>query len=312
MKLVTANQSEYSPTGRSAFFTSLGVLTPLLICFWFSVYRSRAATGKTAAAPDAQMPMTEDHYINIPYFTESGGMQSTLTLNNNEPETMTAIVTIFNQEGEQFTAPPITLQPLSATRFSLKDLTAAAKGDFNAGSIQVFYQATSMAVTSQVSVVSLIHHLAFESVETEAMDFASTTLNGIAWTPDDESQAKLALTNTTSAPLDITAMGSERVESMTLKARETRVIDLKDYLRDSHATLITLNHHGPLGALIATGFALNEASGFSTNLNFVDCATAKTTRLAAAHVRFGHADPQEGFPSGTTFAAPLVIANTNG
>jgi hypothetical protein len=70
MKITTSNQSEYSPTGRSAFFTSLGVLTLLLICFWFSVYRSRAATGKTAAAPDAQMPMTEDHYINIPYFTE--------------------------------------------------------------------------------------------------------------------------------------------------------------------------------------------------------------------------------------------------
>ncbi len=136
------------------------------------------------------------------------------------------------------------------------------------------------------------------------MDFASTTLNGIVWTPDDETKAKLALTNTTSAPLDITAAGNEKVQSTPLKARETRVINLEDYLRDSRATLITLNHHGPLGALIATGFALNEETGFSTNLNFVDCATLKSSRLAAAHVRFGHADPQEGFPAGTDFRAP--------
>ncbi len=49
--------------------------------------------------------------------------------------------------------------------------------------ILVFYHGTPMGITSQVSIVSAIHHLGFESVETEAMDFASTTLNGIAWTP---------------------------------------------------------------------------------------------------------------------------------
>ena len=310
MKLTTSHQFEYSPSGRSAFFTSLIILFLLSIGFYFSIYRSQAAGGKTPAAPDPQMPMTEDHYINIPYFTESDVMHSTLTLNNNEAEAMTATLTIFNQKGERFGVPPITLQAASAARFSLKDLTATAKGDFDAGSVEIFYHGTSMGITSQVSIVSANHHLSFESVETEAMDFASTTLNGIAWTPDDETQAKLALTNTTSTPLDITAMGNEKVQSMTLRARETRIIDLKEYLADSRATLMTLNHHGPLGALIATGFALNEKSGFSTNLNFVDCATAKATRVAAAHVRFGQADPQEGFPAGTSFTAPLAIANT--
>src|SRR5262249_31933640 len=127
----------------------------------------------------------------------------------------------------------------------------------------------------------------------------------------DETEAKLALTNTTSAPLDITAMGKDRVQSMTLKARETRAIDLREHLGDSRATVVTLNHHGQLATLIGTGYAINEESGFSTNLNFVDCATAKVTRLKAAHVRCGLADPQvgladtqEGFPAGTNFTAP--------
>ncbi len=306
-----SQQSDYIPTGRSAFLTSLVVLLILFSAYcYFSLHRSQASGGKMAAASDPQTPTAEDHYINIPYFSESGGMSSTLTLNNNESEPMTASVTIFGKKGDQITVPPITLQPTLATRFRLKDLIGNAGEDFSSGNIQVFYQGSLMGITSQVSIVSANHHLAFESVETEAMDFASTTLNGIAWIPDNETKAKLALTNTTSAPLDITATGNEKVQSITLKARETRVIDLEDYLGDSHATLVTLNHHGPLGALIATGFALNEETGFSTNLNFVDCATAKASRLAAAHVRFGQADPQEGFPSGTNFRAPLAIANT--
>jgi len=261
----------------------------VLSACYFLLHGSQASGDKLAAAFDPQT--SEAHYINIPYFSESDRMSSTLTLNNNESEPMTASVTIFSKKGDQITVPPITLQPTLAARFGLKDLIGNARGDFNSGNIQVFYHGSSMAITSQVSIVSANHHLAFESVETEAMDFASTTLNGIAWIPNDETRASVALTNTTSDPLDVTAMGNQKVQSMTLKARETRVINLEEYLGNSHATLITLEHHGPLGALIATGFALNEETGFSTNLNFVDCTTAKASRLAAAHVRFGQADP---------------------
>ncbi len=100
-----------------------------------------------AAASDSQMPMNEDHYINIPYFTESGVMSSTLTLNNNEGQPMTASVTIFGKKGDQITVPPITLQPTLAARFPLKDLTANAGEDFSSGNIQVFYQGSSMGIT---------------------------------------------------------------------------------------------------------------------------------------------------------------------
>jgi hypothetical protein len=65
-----------------------------------------------AAASDPQV--TEDHYINIPYFTESGAMSSTLTLNNNESQPMTVSVAIFGKKGDQITVPPITLQPTLA------------------------------------------------------------------------------------------------------------------------------------------------------------------------------------------------------
>jgi hypothetical protein len=49
--------------------------------------------------------------------------------------------------------------------------------------------------------------------------------------------------------------------------------------------------------------------GSSSNILFVDRATAKTTHLAGAHVRFGEVHSKEGFPQGTKFTAPLILAN---
>lgn len=48
----------------------------------------------------------EDHIANIPYFTESEGMASTLTLNNNMTEASEVKLTIFNDKGEPFIQPP--------------------------------------------------------------------------------------------------------------------------------------------------------------------------------------------------------------
>src|SRR6266545_1974024 len=115
-----SQQSDYRPTGRSAFLTSLVVLILFSAYCYFSLHRSQASSGKTAAASDPQMPMTEDHYLNIPYFTESGTMSSTLTLNNNESQPMTASVIIFSKKGDQITVPPITLQPTLGGTVSLE------------------------------------------------------------------------------------------------------------------------------------------------------------------------------------------------
>jgi hypothetical protein len=56
---------------------------------------------------------------------------------------------------------------------------------------------------------------------------------------------------------------------------------------------------------------LNEKTGYSCNLPFVDRSTAKSTTLAGAHVRFGLANAREGFPPGARFLAPLIIANAS-
>ncbi|MCI0389379.1 MAG: hypothetical protein MOB07_11545 [Acidobacteria bacterium] len=261
----------------------------------------------------------DDHYVNIPYFSESGGMTSTLSLNNNMKEATEVKITVLNGKGESFEASPVTLQAESITRLSLKDLTRDARGDFNSGNIQIFYRGPALGVTSQVSVVSTRQRVSFESMASETMMFASSKLNGIAWVPDDRTQASVALTNVASSTLTVTATGgrdpNKKVKPIKLDPRETRVIDLKEFIdvrRGSSASaLIRLEHDGAPGALITTGFALNEKTGFSCGINFVDPATVKSSRLAGARLRFGKANDKEGFPSGATFRAPLVIANVS-
>src|SRR5262249_33588922 len=152
---------------------------------------------------------------------------------------------------------------------------------------------------------------------TSAMEFSSSQLDSIVWLPDGEGRASLALTNITPNELNATITTNQQkdkeIKTVTLGSHEMQVIDLKEILDNKRETagaaLVRVQHDGVPGALIATGFVLNERTGFSSNFAFVDRATAKSNHVSGAHVRFGPADVSEGFPQGTTFRAPLVIAN---
>jgi hypothetical protein len=268
------------------------------------------------ACPSCQMPV-EDHFLNFAYFVESGDLTSTLALNNNTRDPQNVQVTIFNHRGDLFQLPPLSLPAQQTSRFSLHDLLKDAKGDFNSGNLRVFYHAIAMGVTGQVTVTSAKHRYSFDSYPTEAMMFASTRLNGILWLPDKRTEASVALTNTASTALTVTISSGQdprkREKNINLNPRETNVVNLREFVtepvRGPSATLLSLTHNGAPGDLITTGFALNDQNGFASNLLFVDRATATSNKLAGAHVRIGQAAASEGFPAGTTFSAPLVVAN---
>jgi hypothetical protein len=157
------------------------------------------------------------------------------------------------------------LPPQDVQLFRIAELTANAPGDFHAGSVQVAYHGPAMAVTGQISVGSASTHLIFESFPTMSMGFASTRLDGIVWIPDAGTQASAALTNTTTDMLTVNIGSATSIRSLTLNAHETRVVDLKEFLanrQDVRAAHIRIEHNGTPGAIIVTGFALNEKSGF--------------------------------------------------
>jgi hypothetical protein len=280
---------------------------------WGGFVAKASANSSAALQPKPYDLPDVDNYVNIPYFVNSGKITSTLVLNNNLPNVAQAEVTLFNRHGEPLKLPIFTLPPFSAERFNLAELTSGVPGDFSSGNIQIFYHAPMMTITSQVTVDSTSKRISFESNASSAMDFHSNQLNAIIWLPNNETLAKAALTNTTLSPITVTAQVGRENRTIILGARETQVIELRDFVpagTDGTLTsLLTLKHSGDPGALVATGFAYNEQKGFSTNLPFVDRSTIATKTLAGAHFKFGPAAFNTEFPWGTTFRAPLVLAN---
>jgi hypothetical protein len=320
----TANQlSQYSVRDALRWVRDnrLFLVFVVVITFFVSVLstlhglnerRADAAAITSPTRGDAFILPSDDQIMSFAYFIDQGDMTSTLRLNNNLLSPATATVTFFNSCGEAFIAPPLTLLPQDVQPFSVAELTSNAPGDFHSGSVQVAYHGPPMAVTGQVSMASATSHVAFESFPTMSMAFTSSRLDGIVWIPDAVARASAALTNTTKDRVAINIGVETNIKTLTLNAHETRVLDLKEFLFSQHdvkAALVRIEYNAPPGAIIVAGFALNEKTGFSCNLPFVDRSTAKTARLAGAHVRFGKPDSKEGFPAGTRFNAPLVLAN---
>lgn len=257
-----------------------------------------------------------DHYCDIPYFSERDGMHSALILNNNMSYFMVVKVTIFNSRGAPLVLPPVSLPPQMPKSFSLSKLTENARGDFKSGNIQIFYHGPTLAVTCEVIAISEKHRISFESMEI----YSSTRLDSIVWLPDADTRGQIALTNTEPYAITVTQTLNDRRSdarhsTLVLNSRETRVIDVRELIDerrdDPLAALLSLEHNGAPGALIATGFIFNPKNGFSSNLRFVDRSAAKSNQLSGVGLRFGPASEDEGVPSGTSFRAPLLIANAS-
>src|SRR5262249_35179801 len=95
-----------------------------------------------------------------------------------------------------------------------------------------------------------------------------------------------------------------------LGPHQTKVVDVTPRIpRSFH---LALEHNGAVGSLAVTAYGINPSSGYAANFYFTDRATVVSPKLAGAHVRFGIPSESEGFPRGTTFEAPLVLANVGG
>ncbi len=276
---------------------------------------AKAAT--PGSVTPCQLPDASDQVVNFAWFVESEGLTSTLMLNNTTPEPIVVTVKIFNGNGVPFSPPPITLARLSPTRYRVQDLLRGAPGTFGFGNIQISYKGIPMGVTGQVTVWSERDRVSFDSNFTTPAMAASSRLDGIVWVPNAETRALLALTNTGAEKLIVQMFLSSQgrsIGALTLDSHETRVVDLANYMaRDQFgggAALLTLAHDRSPGALIAVGAAMNRRTGFSTTLSFADRAIAKSTRLAAAHFRFGYASTGGAASPREVFTAPLLVANT--
>ena len=252
-----------------------------------------------------------DQVTSLPYFTLRDGMSSQLTLFNSAPAPTTVTLTIYNPEGRPYSPPPVVLDSHSFKIIQLKDVIPDS--DFDSGSIELAFRGINMtAVTTQVSIYSVEKRVLVESRHLHM--FMSSKLNGIVWLPDAQADGFLAVTNAGANRRAIQLAVGRRKKEIILYGHQTRLIKLKDEMDGGVASpsLISLQHDGLPGDVIAGGFVLDLKKGYSATIPMVDPAIMRSNKLAGAHVRFGQADKREGFPDATRFGAPLLLANLGG
>jgi hypothetical protein len=299
------NLSQLSTWLTKAFSRQfLAVWTILLV----SMMVSLCSAAKLPVPPP--QPAPSHQVLNIAYFSQSGGLQATLGVQNNTLASKDVTFTIFNRNGEALHLGVIPIEP-GVRAFNLVDLTKGAKR-FESGNIELEFEGQPGEVRCQAGVLWPEKRISFESRASTPNDFRSAELNGIAWLPDRGSEATVAVTNASDHRVIVSFSTGEQSRQIILTPRATHVVRLREglsYERESGAVLVRLQHDGEPGAVIATGFVVNPEKGYSTTFGFVDPKSIMTNRLAGAHVWFGYPDSKEGFPQDTKFRAPLILAN---
>jgi hypothetical protein len=254
-------------------------------------------------------PMAGDQVANIPYFTLRDGMNSILTLQNRAPSETVARVTLFSIDGGGQELPPIAIAPHSFIQLNLRDVVAGE--EFKSGNIQVAFTGLPMILAAQISITSSERRLSFESRAQAAMDFMSSRLNGILWLPRQGAEGSLAVTNVATTSVIVHLEFGGKQQTLTLASHNTKVVKFNEELDGPSSTpiLIKLQHDGLPGDIITTGFVLDSSTGYSSGFTMFDSSIMNSSELAGVRFRFGVADPREGFPEGTSFRAPLLLAN---
>ena len=291
---------------RLAIFAALSLIATFGVMRW----SAKGAFGITSA-PIPQVTFTTS--LQLAYYNQDNEWDSTVVLNNNAKDERFISITLYGKDGQPLNVPVFSIPANSIKRFKIIDWTLGAN-NFREGNINVAFNGKPMEITGQVSVVNSHDRLEFESKPSMPMDYSSKRLNGIVTLPERQAKAYVALTNTSSNPIEVSLTSdAEHVhaDKVNLSAHETKVeeIKMKNGNNSPLSALVTLTHNGVVSALITTAYAINKQTGFTSNLYFYDDAKTVSNRLAGVHFRFGDANPTEGFPAGTVFKAPLVLAN---
>ncbi|MCA1591366.1 MAG: hypothetical protein LC754_01650, partial [Acidobacteria bacterium] len=261
------------------------------------------ASRPSVAGPDA--PARDEnvtpHLLAAAYYNVGGNLSATLTLNNKGPQPFEAQPTFFSLSGERLDVPAVTV---GANSFKVVDLReyALTGTPFEEGSLQVVYQGHPLEMGAQVKLVDAGRSLMFEEqlVEPAAM-FFSTRLEGVWWLPSRGCDVRLVLSNTTDAPLPVTARAADTAPkqrellTLTLAPHETRVLNLpQDLTGKNGGTLagafgVSLEHSGARGALLGRALIQEPEAGYSLSGEFIDPGNAKSSRLDGAGLRLGSA-----------------------
>ena len=271
------------------------------------VMKPGLAVGNNRAMAKPSRPLPQPQHVDMPhtlaatYYNLNDGLSAALMLSNQGPQPLAIHVALFSLTGTRFDAPPLTLNGNEARAFDLHDWAMAGGAEFRQGSLQVSYNGTDMGLGGVVRLIDSARSLSFdEELAEPVMMFASARLEGVWWLPSRKAEMRLALSNTTDAPLtarlliDGIAPKETEPEALSFRPHETRLLDSKDFTDKHDGVLseiggISVTYSGRPGALLAHALIQEPAAGYSSVVEFSDPQAAQSSRLDGAGLRLGTA-----------------------
>ena len=151
-------------------------------------------------------------------------------------------------------------------------------------------------------------------------EFMSNTQEGVFWIPDKQTEAFVALQNTSSKPRRVTptlfiAGQVVPLAKITLAPRETLSLNLENHLAGRVGNLagaIRLVNDGDPGEIMAEGGLVNHKKEFSKRISFMDTSLHFYDQTLRANFRFLGEPPLElDFPPQVSFRAVCAMRNTS-
>lgn len=202
-------QTEYAKsTSRWLLFRSAGAITHNLYAKAFILAFLIISSGSFFVSQklfrgQAAKPSGITHSFSIPYYSNKGGWDSVLTLNNTEHEKLAASVKLYSLDGEPMALPDIYIGANEGIPLRLGDLISQSgnKEAFQDGSIEVNFQHSNpMALGAQLTAIDANHGLSFDV--SPPMGLKSSTLESLWWSLDEKTTGQVMLSNTTNENLN--------------------------------------------------------------------------------------------------------------
>lgn len=318
----TGAREEVRPTrSRPPFFTALGLAAVVvLVSPGSDAYEAARppATGprahtRPAKAQRPQLPQ-QDYGIGITYYSVRGNLQSRLTLNNKGPNVLTPTVILYGRDGRRFSSGELSIPGRTFIDVDLRELVAAAGEGFEDGSLRVSYVGRLLELGGLLTMTNPENGTEWHEQLMYPSGERSNRLDGVWWLPNEATDARLIVTNTTGGEVDVTVgihgTTPAQVQTLRLGPWQLQVLNFGKPEepgggpRAGRLGGITIEHTGAPGAVQARGLVANSQAGYSAVVPFFDPAGAKTSIYHAGGVRV--------LPIGGRAMEPVIVARNVG
>lgn len=256
-----------------------------------------------------------------------------LLLNNKDIVAREVRTTLYRMDGTPFEAPSIWVGANSAIKVDLAEWAALAGQGFTRGSLRIYHTGKDRVIGSQIFLEDNSKGISFEERLAELGKFNSKRMEGVWYMPRSQSDAFIAVSNTSDQIINVTARLSRDpkisgpLEQISLNPHQTRVFNVRNdfqngsYFMSAKVVGIAITHTGGNSDLKVHGAVMDVPKGYSNVIQFSNPDTAKSSELHGVGLRLGQFNGEELLPivvaknvSGTTatITGKVNYTRTNG